>query len=62
MHFEHARSLKANLKQHNVNIFGDGSARNLTTGREIDKEVIDGLLHVQKTLETNVLGLLSRAG
>ena len=44
MHFEHDRSHKANLKQYNVNIFGDGSARNLTTGRNIDKEVIDGFL------------------
>ena len=62
LHFEHARSLKANLKQDNVNIFGDGPARNLTTGREIDEEVIDGLLHVQNTLETNVSGFLSRLG
>ena len=44
LHFEHARCLKANLKQYNVNIFGDGSAENLTTSRNIDNEVIDGLL------------------
>ena len=62
LHFEHVRSLKANLNQNNVNIFGDSPARNLTTGREIGKEVIDGLLHVQMMLETNVSGLLSRAG
>ena len=43
LHFEHVRSLKANLKQYNANIFGDGLARNPTTGREINKEVIDGL-------------------
>ena len=47
LHFEHARSLKANLKQYNVNIFGDAPARNLTTGREIDKGVIYDLLDVQ---------------
>ena len=46
LHFQHAWSLQANLKQYNVNIFGDGPARNLTTGREIDKEVINSLLHV----------------
>ena len=59
LHFEHARSLKANLK---VNIFGDGLAANLTTGRDIDKEIVDGLLHVQKTLGTNISGLFPRAG
>ena len=62
LHFEHARSLKANLKQYNVNIFGDGLAANLTTGRDIDKEIVDGLLHVQKTLGTNISGLFPRAG
>ena len=62
LHFEHARSLEADLRQYNVNIFGDGLARNLITVRETDKEVIDGLLHVQKTMETNVSGLLSREG
>ena len=62
LYFEHARSLEADLKQYNVNIFGDGRARNLITVRETDKEVIDGLLHVQKTMETNVSGLLSREG
>ena len=56
------RTLQANLKQYNVNVFGDGSSRNFTTRRNIDKVVIDGLLHVQKTLETNVSGLFSRAG
>ena len=61
LHFGDAQSLKANLKQYNVNIFGDSPARNLTTGRAINKEVVDGLLDVQKMLETNVLGLLSRA-
>ena len=62
MHFERAGSLKANPKQYDVNIFGDGPARNLITGREIDEEVIGGLFHVQKTLEKNVPGLLSRVG
>ena len=57
LHFEHDRSHKANLKRYNVNIFGDGSARNLTTGRNIDKEVIDGPLQIRKTLETNCSGL-----
>ena len=47
MHFEHDWSLKAKLKQYNVNIFEDGPARNLTTGREIDREVIDGRLHAE---------------
>ena len=37
LHFEHVRSLKAKLKQNNVNIFRGGPARNLTTGREIDR-------------------------
>ena len=46
---------------YDVNIFEDGPARNLTTGRGINEDVI-GLLHVQKTLETKVSGLLSRAG
>ena len=35
--FEHAHSLKVNLKQYNVNVFGDGPARNLTTGRGSNK-------------------------
>ena len=48
MHFEHVRSLNDKLKQHNVSICGDGPARNLTTGREIDREVIDVLLHVEE--------------
>ena len=48
LHFEHAQSLKANLKQYNVNIFGDGPARNLATGREIYKEFTDGILHVRR--------------
>ena len=56
------RTLQANLKQYNVNVSGDGSSRNLTTRRNIDKVVIDSFLHVQKTLETNVSGLFSRAG
>ena len=60
MHFEHAGSLKANPKQYNANIFVDDPARNLRPGREIDEEVIGCLLHVQKMLETNVSGLLSR--
>ena len=46
---------------YDVNIFEDGPARNLTSGRRINEDVI-GLLHVQKTLETKVSGLLSRAG
>ena len=37
LHFEHVRSLKAELKQNNVNIFRGGPAINLTTGREIDR-------------------------
>ena len=53
-HFEHAHNLKASLKQYSVNIFGDGPGRNLTTSREIDNGVTDGVSHVQKTLETNV--------
>ena len=35
--FEHAHSLKVNLKQYNVKVFGDGPARNLTTGRGSNK-------------------------
>ena len=31
LHFEHGQSLKANLKQCNVNFFGNGPTRNLTT-------------------------------
>ena len=54
LHFEHDHNLKASLKQYNVNIFGKGPGRNLTTGRETDKEVTDDVLHVQKTLETKV--------
>ena len=45
MHFEHVGSLKANLEHYNANIFWISPARKPTTGREIDKEVIDGLLH-----------------
>ena len=56
LHYEHVRSFKANL---DVNIFGDGPVRNLTTAGGINKEVTDGFLHAQKTLETNVSGLLS---
>ena len=44
-----------------MSTFGEDLARNLTTGRGINKEVIDGLLNVQKTLETNVSGLLARS-
>ena len=62
LRFKRAWRLKANLKQYNVNIFGNGPARNLTTGREIDEEVIGGFLHKQKTLETNASGLLSWVG
>ena len=58
----HDRSLKANLKRYNVNIFGDGPTRNLPTGRRINKEVIDGFLHAQKTLESNPSRRLSRVG
>ena len=58
LHFEHARSLNVNLKQFNVNNFGDSPARNLTT----NKEVIDGLVHIQKMLKTKFSGLLYRAG
>ena len=39
LHFEYVRGLKAKLKEYNVNILGDGPARNLTIGREIDKEL-----------------------
>ena len=39
LHFEHVRGLKAKLKEYNVNILEDGPARNLTIGREIDKEL-----------------------
>ena len=59
LHSEHVRSFKANLKQYDVNIFADGPVRNLTTAGGINKEVADGFLHAQKTLETNVSGLLS---
>ena len=52
--FEHAHNLKASLKQYNVNIFGDGSGRNFTTGRYIDKEVTDGVLHAHKTLQSKI--------
>ena len=47
LYFEDAWSLKANLKQYKFNSFGDGSARILTTGRGINEEVLDGLLHVR---------------
>ena len=62
LRFEHARSIKVNLEQYDIRIFGAGLAINLKTGRKIDKVVIDDLLHEQETLETNVSGLLSRAG
>ena len=39
---------RGKLKQYNVIIVGDGPARNLTTGREIDRKVIDGLLQVEE--------------
>ena len=39
---------RAKLKQYNVNIVGDGPARNLTTGREIDGKLIDGLLQAEE--------------
>ena len=44
LHFEHAWSLQANLKQYNVNILGDSPSINLATDLGINKEVIDSPL------------------
>ena len=55
-------SFQANLKQYNVSISGDDPSGNVTTGRDINKKVVDGLLNVQKTLERNVSGILSKTG
>ena len=44
LHFEHAWSLQANLKQYKVNILGDSPSINLTTGLGINKKVIDSPL------------------
>ena len=41
-------ALKAKIKHYNICIFKENPARNLTTGLEIDKEVIDGLLHAEE--------------
>ena len=40
LHFEHARSLKAILKQYNINIFRDGPARNLRLVEKLIKKLL----------------------
>ena len=40
LHFEHDRSLKANLKQYNVNIFGDGLAKNYKLVEELTRKLL----------------------
>ena len=40
LHFEHDRSLKANLKKYYVNIFYDGSAKNLQLVEKLIKKLL----------------------
>ena len=40
LHFEHAPILKAKFKQYNINIFGDGPARNLTTVEKLISKLL----------------------
>ena len=45
LNFEPAWRLKVKLKQLNAKITGDVTAEDLTTHREVDRSIIDGLLH-----------------
>ena len=40
--------MKNQLKKYNADTFGDGPAKQLTTGRIIDAKIIQGLLDVEK--------------
>ena len=45
MHVAHVNALKDKLTSYQIDPFADGPARHLTTGSEIDKKVIAGLLN-----------------
>ena len=45
LHFDHVQALKKKLRDYNAEPFQPGPARNIVTGREIDKAVIKRLLN-----------------
>ena len=45
---QHVKNLKDQLKKCNTNPFGDGPAKQLTTGKIIDAKIIQGLLDAEK--------------
>ena len=47
-HSQHVKNLKDQLKKYNNDPFGDGPAKQLTTGKIIDAKIIQGLLDAEK--------------
>ena len=47
-HRQHVKILKDQLKKYNTDPFGDGPAKQLTTGKVIDAKIIQGLLDAEK--------------
>ena len=62
LRFEHDRSLKVNLKQYNVNIFGEDPLEISQLVEKLIRKLLIVFLHVQETLEANVSGILSGEG
>ena len=40
----HVKSLRTRLVEYNINPSGDGPARDITTGKELDKDIVEQLL------------------
>ena len=47
-HSQHVKNLKDQLKKYNNDPFGDGSSKQLTTGKITDAKIIQGLLDAEK--------------
>ena len=62
LRFEHDRSLKVNLKQYNVKIFGEDPLEISQLVEKLIRKLLIVFLHVQETLEANVSGILSGEG
>ena len=54
-HSQHVKNLKDQLKKYNNNSFGDGPAKQLTTGKISDAKLIQGLLGAEKIGNSNYL-------
>ena len=56
---QHVKNLKDQLKKYNADPFGDGPAKQLTTGKIIDAKTIQGLLDAEKIGNSKYIGFVA---